>query len=132
MSRENVEIVRRAYAEVSARLEAPDELFHADYEVDATDAAPDIGVVRGIEAGREVFLPYWQTFDDFHVEITEVVHADEEHVITAVRDGGRMKGSDAEVWNRYFHAWTFRDGKIARLSIHTDKTKALEATGLRE
>ena len=59
-------------------------------------------------------------------------HADEEQVVTCVRDGGRIKGSDAEVWNRFFHVWTFGDGKIVRLSIHTDKNRALEAAGLRE
>jgi ketosteroid isomerase-like protein len=75
---------------------------------------------------------YWETFDQFHVEITEVIHADEELVITAVRDGGTMRGSDAEVWNRFFHVWTFGNGKVVRLSIHTEKTRALEAVGLRE
>jgi ketosteroid isomerase-like protein len=61
-----------------------------------------------------------------------LIHVDERRVVTAVRDGGRMKGSDAEVWNRFFHVWTFAEGKIIRLSIHTDRDRALEAAGLRE
>jgi ketosteroid isomerase-like protein len=115
---------------VSTRLETPQELFDADYEVDATDTAPDVGVVRGAEAAQEAFLPYWETFEDFHVEIQEAIYADRKRVVTLVRDGGRMKGSNAEVWNRFFHVWTLRDGKLARLSIHTDRTRALEAAGL--
>lgn len=86
----------------------------------------------GTEAAQEAFLTYWETFDGFHVEIEEVIHADEERVVTAVRDGGRLKGSEAEVWNRFFHVYAFRERKIVRLSIHTDKDRALEAARLRE
>jgi ketosteroid isomerase-like protein len=34
------------------------------------------------------------------------------------------------VWNRFVHVWTFRDGTIVRLSIHTDRDRALEVAGL--
>ena len=132
MSQENVETVRRVYEGVNVRLEPPRELFGADYEVDATESAPDVGVVRGFDGTQEAFRPYWETFEDFHVEIEEVIHVSERQVVTAVRDGGRMRGSEAEVWNRFFHVWTFGDGKIVRLSIHTDKNRALEAAGLSE
>ena len=61
-----------------------------------------------------------------------MLHADESRVVTAVRDGGRMKGSDAEVWNDFFHVWTFWDGRVLRISFHNDKRRALEAAGLSE
>jgi len=61
-----------------------------------------------------------------------VIHADDERVVTAVRDGGRLAGSDGEVWNRFFHVWTFRDGRIIRRSSHTERRQALEAAGLSE
>jgi ketosteroid isomerase-like protein len=53
-------------------------------------------------------------------------------LITAVRDGGRMRGTDSEVRNRFFHAWTFRDGKVVHISAHLDRSRALEAAGLSE
>ena len=43
-----------------------------------------------------------------------------------------MRVSDAEVWNRLFHVWTFRGGKVIRIASHTDKNRALEAAGLSE
>jgi ketosteroid isomerase-like protein len=133
MSQENVEIVRQVYESVTARLEIPQELFDPDSELDQVDVAPDaVEVERGLEAAQESMREYWEMFEDFHIEIEEVIHADEGQVVTAVRDGGLMRGSDAEVWNRFFHVWTFGDGKIVRLSIHTDKNRALEAAGLRE
>jgi ketosteroid isomerase-like protein len=132
MSQENVEIVRRLYEEISTRLDVPAELFAPDYEMDMSDMAWDVGVRQGLEAAREAFLQYAGTFEDFRIELRDVIHADEEHVVTEIRDGRRMKGSDAEMWNRYFNAWTFRDGKVVRVSSHTDRTRALKAAGLRE
>jgi ketosteroid isomerase-like protein len=137
MSQENVEVVRETYERINANPQEgvvlrDRELFHPDIEFDARDIAPAMGIVRGLEAADEALREYWAMFEDFHVELIEVVHADEEQVVTAVQDGGRMKGSDAEVWNRLFHVWTFRDGKVARISSHADKNRALEAAGLSE
>jgi ketosteroid isomerase-like protein len=133
MSQANVETVQRVYEGVTARLEIPQELFDPDLELDQMDVAVDaVEVGRGPEAAQESLREYWETFEDFHVEIEEVIHADEGQVVTAVRDGGQIRGTDAEVWNRFFHVWTFGDGKIVRLSIHTDKDRALEAAGLSE
>ena len=133
MSQENVEIVRQAYELVNDGLEIlPRELFDPDYEFDARDVVPRYGVIRGYEAVRAALLEYWQSFEDFSLEFKEVVHADEKRVVTAVRDGGRIKGSDAEIWNDLFHVWTFRDGKILRVSSHNEKSRALKAAGLSE
>jgi hypothetical protein len=133
MSEENVETIQRIYEATNARLETPREPFGPGYEVDAREVwLESAGIILGFEAAEEALRGYWSTFQDFHVEMEEVIHADEEQVVTAIRDGGRIAGSDAEVNNRYFHVWTFRDGKIVRLSIHTDRTRALEAAGLSE
>ena len=132
MSEKNVETVRRVYEGVNARLETPRELFVPAYEFDNTELWPDVVDVLGFEAAQETMREYWETFEAYHVEIEEVIYADEGRVVNLVRDGGRMKGSDAEVWNRFFHVWTFGNGKVVRLSIHTEKTRALEAVGLRE
>jgi ketosteroid isomerase-like protein len=75
---------------------------------------------------------YTEMFEDFRVELKEVIHADERLVVTAARDGGRLKGSEAEVWNDFFHVWTFRDGKVTRRSSHGTRSHALEAAGLSE
>jgi ketosteroid isomerase-like protein len=132
MSEKNVETVRRVYEGVNTRLEVPRELFDPDYEFDNTELWPDLAEVLGFEAAQEAMREYWQTFDAYRVEIEEVIYTDEGRVINVVRDGGRMRGTDAEVWNRFFHVWTLRDGKIVRLSIHTDRNRSLEAAGLSE
>ena len=95
MSQENVEVVRRIYDEYVARPEAVRELYPPDYETDVTDVAPDFDVIRGFDAALEALRSYMETFEDFYIELEEEIHADEEHVVVEVRDGGRMPGSDS-------------------------------------
>ena len=132
MSEENVETVRRVYEGVNARMEVPRELFDPDYEFDNTELWPDVVGVLGFKAAQDVMREYWETFEAYHVEIDEVIYADSGQVVDVVRDGGRMRGTDAEVWNRFIHVWTLRDGRIVRLSVPTDRTRAMEAAGLAE
>ena len=132
MAQENVETVRRAYAGVRARLEPPGSCSTRNTSSTRGTSRRISAFCGDLTPRQEAFLSYWETFEKFHVEDEEVIHADQAQVITRVRDGGRMKGSDAEVWNRFFHVWTFRDGKVLSLSIHTDKNRALEAAGLSE
>jgi ketosteroid isomerase-like protein len=131
MSQENVDTVRRVLGEISDRLEVSPEPFDPGFVMDMSEIA-DIGTHEGLPAAREVFRQYATTFDDFRVDLQAVLHADDERVVVQIRDGGRVKGSDTEVWNRYFDVWTFRNGKILRMSAHTERTRALEAAGLQE
>jgi ketosteroid isomerase-like protein len=130
MSEDNVEIVRRIYEEINARLEFPPEWFAPDCVTDWTDVAPEGEIIHGIEATNALIASYFETFDNFHVAAEEIVHADEERVVVEIRDGGRMPGSDTEVTSQYFHAWTLCDGKVVRLSSHTGREQALKAVGL--
>jgi ketosteroid isomerase-like protein len=132
MSEENVEIVRRIYDEIPAGLDAIRDLYGPDYEIDLTAIAPDVGVVRGLDAADEAMRPYYEMFEGFHVEIDELIHADDEHVVTAIHDGGRLRGSDAEVRNYHFHLFGFRHGKVIRFSAYLDRDSVLKAAGLSE
>jgi ketosteroid isomerase-like protein len=132
MPARNVEIVRRIYDAFVDRPGAIREVWAADFEMDASDTAPDIGVVRGIDAVQEVLRLYFDSFEDFKVQIEEVVHADNDRVIVAALDEGRMRGSQAEVRNHRFHVWTFRDGRVIRFTTHLDRERAFEAAGLSE
>jgi ketosteroid isomerase-like protein len=131
MSQENVQIVRRIYEQLNSTRSFPPELFAADFVTDVSEVSLDVRELHGVQATQEAFARYFETFNDFHVS-AEVSHADQYRVVTAIRDGGRIRGSRAEVWNHYFHAWTLRDGKVVRLSSHTDRDETLKAVGLEE
>ena len=129
MSQENVEAVRRIYERVTASMEWPEELFDADFESDMRE----LGLVGALplDATQEALREYFETFEDFHVEMEELIHADGEHVVNTIRDGGRIRGSGAEVSNRYFHVWTFGADKVVRLSVHTMRKRASKPPGCR-
>jgi ketosteroid isomerase-like protein len=129
MSEENVDAVRWIYESVTAGMGWPEELFDAEFESHMGDVG--VGALR-IDATQAALREYFDTFEDFHVEIEELIDAGGGHVVATIRDGGRIKGSHAEVSNRYFHVWTFGDGKVVRLSVHTERRRALEAAGLSE
>jgi ketosteroid isomerase-like protein len=128
---ENVEIVTRIYAGLNEQRALPPELFASDCVTDWTDVAPDGDVLHGVAATQRALSQYFDTFDEFHVT-AEVLRAGRNTVLTAIRDGGLMKGSSAEIWNDYFHAWTIRDGRVVRLSSHLERQKALEAVESQE
>ncbi|MFL5907757.1 MAG: nuclear transport factor 2 family protein [Solirubrobacterales bacterium] len=132
MSEENVEIVRRVYDEIVDRPEATRQLYAPDFEMDLTDIAPDIGVVRGFDAMNEALRPYFESFEAFRVTIEDILYADEKWVIVAAFDDGQMHGSDSELRNHRFHAFHLRDGKIVRFSAHLDRERAFEAARLSE
>ena len=131
MSQRNVEIVRRIYEELNSQQAFPAQLLSADFVADVSEVSLEVRELHGVDATQQAFARYFGTFDDFHVT-AEVLHADAHRVVTAIRDGGRIRGSSAEVWNRYFHAWTLRDGKVVRWSSHTERAEALKAAGLEE
>jgi ketosteroid isomerase-like protein len=133
MSQEkNVEIARQLFQWVSAKQDLNRDLLHPDFKFDATEIAPDTGGPLGLEAALEFLHAYWATFDEFRAEIETVIHADETRVLVHVRDEGRVKGTDSEMTAFRFEALTLRDGKVVRVSIHTDRRQALEAVGLSE
>jgi ketosteroid isomerase-like protein len=130
MSEENVEIVRRAYSTFTKTLELPFDGVADEAELDGTGATPDVGVVSDRAAAAKAMRSYAEMFESYSVTLEEVIHASDNLVVTAVMDGGRIKGSPNEVRNRFFHVFTFRDGLIVRFSAHTSKREALQAAGL--
>ncbi|HEX2128510.1 MAG TPA: nuclear transport factor 2 family protein [Solirubrobacterales bacterium] len=129
---ENVEIVRRVYDEYAERGELPMALVADDFTFDVSDAAPDMAGTHGRDEAEILFRSYAEMFDDFSIELKEVIAVDATRVVTAVRDGGRVKGSEAEIHNEFFHVWTVRDGRIERWTSHANQSAALKAAGLTE
>jgi hypothetical protein len=116
MSQENVEVVRRIYRDVSAHVwAAPAELFDPEYEVDLTDAGPDLGVIHGLDAAEAALRGYTETFEDFRIELTEVVHADEECVIRLFAMAGDRSAANP------------RSGTASSTSGHSAAARSLAA-----
>ncbi len=131
MSRENVEIVRANYDRLNEVGEPDREIYVPDLIADVS-RLPGFGIYRDLDGFVTAWREYRDMFDEWWIEVEEVLDGREERVFAAVRDGGRMKSSRSEVRNRLFHVWELREGKIIALTVFLDRTEALDAAGLRE
>ena len=130
MSRENVEVVRRFYEHFNQLHEPPWEAFEQDAVFDASGVV-GFAELRGRDEVLAAIREYAAAWDDWRMDPEELVDAGD-HVVTTVRDGGRLKATGDEIHNRFFHVFTFRTGKVARWQTFTDKDRALKAAGLSE
>jgi ketosteroid isomerase-like protein len=130
LSQEHVEIIRRALPETApANLEALFAILDENVEWDYVGAFPEIQTAHGPAEVRE-FLRGWSgAFDGFGLQGEEAVDAGDS-VVVLVRQWGRGKETGAEVENRTWQLFTFRDGKVVHCRGYDSKAAALEAAAL--
>jgi uncharacterized protein len=133
MSQENVEAVLRGYEAFNrGDLDAAAEGFHPEIEWLGPDVLPERVVYRGIEGVRDFWGMWRDEFEDFSIEIEEVIDAGEQVIVMAAVSG-RGRGSGADVRSPTFpHVWTIRGGVAVRMEMLRTRADALEATGLTE
>jgi hypothetical protein len=136
MSQENVELVRRFYADfgLSPRLveaAVPAGLMAADVVIDYSALFPDGRVVRGAEAwGRYADSLPWG--GSLKVAAERIFDVDDERVLVFVRARAEGEGSGAAVEGRTAAELTISAGVIVRVKLYKDRTEALKAAGLSE
>ena len=133
MSQENVEIVRRS---IEARNKDLDEwLSFFDRDVQAIDLLTAAGMPtedRGIDELRRAVERWQESFDDWQVEVLELVDLDE-MVLAEVRFHGQGRGSGANVSVIQVDLYRVRDGLIIEHRAgYRSREEALEAAGLSE
>jgi ketosteroid isomerase-like protein len=133
MSRQNVEVVRKGF----------DAYQQGDWEGVVRDADPDIEVVQPPDfpdarsyhghSGLVEVLRWWPSqWERFHVELTEVLDANDDHVVWVTRQRGRGKGGGVEVVGEVAFVSTFRDGKTIRIEMFQTRQEALATVGVPE
>ncbi len=130
MSRENVEIVRRAVeifqggdpADVFAEgLVAPDAQWHA---------ARNAGTYVGAEGFVELIGDWTEDFHDYAVRLTDVRDLGD-RVLALAHQRGVGKGSGVSVEMSFGMLFTLRDGLITDVRV-VDRAEGLEAAELSE
>jgi ketosteroid isomerase-like protein len=134
MSQENVEIVRRS---IEARNRDLDEwLRFFDPDVQTVDLLTAPGMPtedRGIAELRRAVERWQESFDDWRVEVLELVDLDEEMVLAEVRFHGQGRASGAKVSVPQVDLYRLRDGLIIEQRAgYGSRDAALEAAGLSE
>ena len=135
MSDENVEVVRRVIDVMDAEgFEAALPVFlkaaHPDVEWREDPEWPGSATYRGIEQVRQVILDRMATLD-FDQQTEDLIDVDDQ-VVVLVRWVGRGKASGAPGEIAMAMVWTVREQAITTVEFFLDRTRALEAVGLRE
>jgi ketosteroid isomerase-like protein len=135
MSQENVETARIAYEAWNRReLQSVLDLLHPDvvWEENVQVFTGMDRIYRGHEGflkwDREAFSEVWESIAGEPVEFIDAG----DHVVALVRLSGKGEGSGVNVEMAVYNVFTFRDDKVARRRLYTDRAEALEAAGLRE
>jgi ketosteroid isomerase-like protein len=144
MSQENVDLVRERIAVLA------DGFNHGDFERGDFDAFfawldpeiewrgprefPDLAEPRfGHEGVREYITTLLEAIEDYRMVAEKFIDAGDDRVLVFSREGGRGRGSGAEVVTQpTAHVWTIRNGKAIRLRSYWERDDALEAVGLSE
>jgi len=134
MSEQNIALLRDAYS-AFGRGDVPAVLgaFADDIEWHEAEGMPYGGLHRGPQAVAEnVFGPVVEDIDEFSVTPEEFYTGGDE-VLVIVRYAGKGRATGKELDLQAVHAWTVRDGKLARCRQFADATVfnavlAVEAT----
>jgi ketosteroid isomerase-like protein len=128
MSEENVELVRRGTESVDAFWAMLDEYVVWDLRNWPVTVGID-SVVVGRDAVIQASRRYWGTWEDYRVEVDEILDAGQSVVVIS-HERGRGKGSGVPVARQNPQLWTFRDGRIVRWESFRTRAEALDAAGL--
>jgi ketosteroid isomerase-like protein len=139
MSEENVEKVRRGYEvmgqwlrDYPAELPPLDEFLDAEIEWRGPREFPDLAEPKfGHEGIREYLDAIFEAIEDYRMVPEEFIDAGSDQVLVFSREGGRGRGSGAEVFTHpTAHLWTIRNGKAIRMQSYWERVEALKAAGL--
>jgi len=124
MSEQNIALLRGLY-EAFNKGDVPSVLGAFDQNIEWYEAEgmPYGGLHRGPDAiAEKVFGPVSGDFDDFAVTPNEA-YADGDEVVVIATYSGTAHESRNELRQQAVHAWTVRDGKIARFRQFMDTVK---------
>ena len=130
MSHENMELVR-AVNEWGNRKRELDlaDVLDPDFEWHTRVDLPDAGSRKGHEGIVRLRAEWTEAFEDFHVELDELIDAGD-HVISVSRLCGRPRDGSQELDLHETQVWKLRDGKAVEVRAYLTRADALKAVGL--
>jgi ketosteroid isomerase-like protein len=139
MSQENVETVRRGFAEFQAGLARGDPGAFFDLEVVSSDAEwvmpPATPGFRRVYRGRDEFLEFMRTWTedfDWSIELERVIDAGDDRVVAVFHQQAIGEGSGAAVELHMALLYELEGGRVIRMRNFLDPADALKAAGLQE
>ena len=124
-------MVRRGYEHFNRCGEVDYSVPDPEIVYDLSRRTFDPFVFRGHEGVREFVRISWEQWASRRMEPQELIDAGDK-VVASVRLVGVGKQSGVETTANAAHMWTFREGKIVRLTVFQTMQEAREAARLRE
>jgi ketosteroid isomerase-like protein len=136
MSRENVEVVRRAF-EAALRKPKPDfatvnALYDPNHELVTPIRRLEGVTLRGAEGFRTWLRDVGEHWESWEMRLDPPTEIDHDRVLVRWWFVGRGKRGGVPVEQLNAFVVTVRDGKVARTETYSSPREALEAVGLRE
>jgi ketosteroid isomerase-like protein len=130
MESENVMTVRR-FVDAFNRGEFAETLGDADPEIELHEwpTGPDARVFRGHDGVLAAVRGWFETWEWMRIEIADICDLGD-RVYFTLRQRAKGKSSQIEVEITSYNVYTFRDGKVIRLELFTEREPALAAAGL--
>jgi ketosteroid isomerase-like protein len=125
VSEANVALIRRLYEGLN-RDDFAIELVAEDAEY----VNPPYAIEPGTRRGRDAFLAVWDTYEDFEVEVDEIIDAGGDDVVVLGRFTASGRGSGVPLAGEMGFIWTVRDGLGVRFRWFQSHQEALQAAEL--
>jgi ketosteroid isomerase-like protein len=131
MSQENVDLIRAGF-ELALRgdFETLEEFMAPDVVMVQPPEVPDSKSYVGPTAIRDAMADWPTQWEDFRMDLLEVIDAGGDVYVSATRHRGHGRESGIEMDFQVFYVQHLRDGKLARLEMYFSRDQALEAVGL--
>lgn len=137
MSEENVEIVRRTFAEFQAGLASGNPVAAFDAGLISPDAEwivpADAPGMRPVYRGREGFVEFMRTWTenfDWSIELDQAIDAGNARVVVTSRQRATGKGSGVPVELQMGALWELEGGQVVRIENFFDPADAFKVAGL--
>ena len=130
MASENVATVRR-FVDAFNRRDFESTFADADPEIELHEwpSAPGARTYRGHDGVLEAMNEWFETWEWMRVEIVDISEIGD-RVFFTLHQRAKGKSSQIEVELTSYNVYTFRDGKVIRLELFTEREPALAAAGL--
>jgi ketosteroid isomerase-like protein len=131
MTSVNVDVVSSGYEAFNRRdFNAMLEIYDADIVWEQDEGFVEPGTHYGHAGVRHVFDSILEEFDDFHIQVEELIDLDDDRVLAIVRVRATGNLSGIKLDNPAGHLHWLHDGRVTKLKLFLDPAEAREAAGL--
>jgi ketosteroid isomerase-like protein len=130
MWEERISLVQAFADAITARdVEAALELCHPEVEFFSSLALLEASPYRGVAGIRRYFNDIDATWDEWRVDVEQLVSAPDGRVVIVMSTHMRGSGSGVPFAQQLAHLWEFKDEKLWRATLYRDPGEALRAIG---